>query len=202
MAIFKSRQEKEIEKKMLVKRTINTMNKQINALEEQKKVFVEKAKTAKKNGLEAQYNLALTGYKMTLLQQKRAQEMLLNFEITSQMKDMTMMTKEFLGGMSVLSKEMARLADEKEFIKVQKQFELAMGNAERQAEQMDMFMETSQDTFKSAQGSTDSIDDKEIKEMIDRQAGLDEFGDDAIDKELEELQKENERRISANMRGG
>lgn len=174
---------------MLVKRTINTMNKQINALEEQKKVFVEKAKTAKKNGLEAQYNLALTGYKMTLLQQKRAQEMLLNFEITSQMKDMTMMTKEFLGGMSVLSKEMARLADEKEFIKVQKQFELAMGNAERQAEQMDMFMETSQDTFKSAQGSTDSIDDKEIKEMIDRQAGLDEFGDDAIDKELEELQK-------------
>ena len=189
MAIFKSRQEKEIEKKMLVKRTINTMNKQINALEEQKKVFVEKAKTAKKNGLEAQHNIALTGYKMTLLQQKRAQEMLLNFEITSQMKDMTMMTKEFLGGMSVLSKEMARLADEKEFIKVQKQFELAMGNAERQAEQMDMFMETSQDTFKSAQGSTDSIDDKEIKEMIDRQAGLDEFGDDAIDKELEELQK-------------
>ena len=189
MALFKSKQEKEIEKKMLVKRTINTMNKQINALEEQKKVFVEKAKTAKKNGLEAQYNLALTGYKMTLLQQKRAQEMLLNFEITSQMKDMTMMTKEFLGGMSVLSKEMARLADEKEFIKVQKQFELAMGNAERQAEQMDMFLETSQDTFKSAQGSTDSIDDKEIKEMIDRQAGLDEFGDDAIDKELEELQK-------------
>lgn len=189
MALFKSKQEKEIEKKMLIKRTINTMNKQINTLEEQKKVFVEKAKTAKKNGLDAQYNLALTGYKMTLLQQKRAQEMLLNFEITSQMKDMTMMTKEFLGGMSVLSKEMARLADEKEFIKVQKQFELAMGNAERQAEQMDMFMETSQDTFKSAQGSTDSIDDKEIKEMIDRQAGLDEFGDDAIDKELEELQK-------------
>lgn len=189
MAFFKSKQEKEIEKKMLIKRTINTMNKQINTLEEQKKVFVEKAKTAKKNGLDAQYNLALTGYKMTLLQQKRAQEMLLNFEITSQMKDMTMMTKEFLGGMSVLSKEMAKLADEKEFIKVQKQFELAMGNAERQAEQMDMFMETSQDTFKSAQGSTDSIDDKEIKELIDRQAEMDELDDDAIDKELEALKK-------------
>ena len=189
MALFKSKQEKEIEKKMLIKRTINTMNKQINTLEEQKKVFVEKAKTAKTNGLDAQYNLALTGYKMTLLQQKRAQEMLLNFEITSQMKDMTMMTKEFLGGMSVLSKEMAKLADEKEFIKVQKQFELAMGNAERQAEQMDMFMETSQDTFKSAQGSTDSIDDKEIKELIDRQAEMDELDDDAIDKELEALKK-------------
>lgn len=124
MGLFKSKIEKELEKKRLIKRTVYSMNKQIDALEEQKKVFVEKAVQAKKNGLEAQYNLALTGYKMTLLQQKRAQEMLLNFEITSQMKDMTLMTKQFLGGMSVLSKEMAKLADEREFIEVQKQFEM------------------------------------------------------------------------------
>ncbi len=189
MGLFKSKQEKEIEKKMLVKRTINAMNKQINTLEEQKKAMIEKAKTAKKNGLEAQYNLALTGYKMTLLQQRRAQEMLLNFEITSQMKDMTMMTKEFLGGMSVLSKEMAKLADEKEFIEVQKQFEVAMGKAEHQAEQMDMFMETSQDSFRSASGSTDSIDDTEIKDLIDKQVGLDTDSDDAIEKELASLRK-------------
>ncbi len=189
MGLFKSKQEKEIEKKMLVKRTINAMNKQINTLEEQKKAMIEKAKIAKKNGLEAQYNLALTGYKMTLLQQRRAQEMLLNFEITSQMKDMTMMTKEFLGGMSVLSKEMAKLADEKEFIEVQKQFEVAMGKAEHQAEQMDMFMETSQDSFRSASGSTDSIDDTEIKDLIDKQVGLDTDSDDAIEKELASLRK-------------
>ena len=53
MALFKSKQEKEIEKKMLVKRTINAMNKQINTLEEQKKVFVEKAKVAKKDAFSA-----------------------------------------------------------------------------------------------------------------------------------------------------
>ncbi len=191
MGLFKSKAQKEIEKKMLVKRTINAMNKQINTLEEQKKVFIEKAKVAKKNGLEAQYNLALTGYKMTLMQQKRAQEMLLNFEITSQMKDMTMMTKEFLGGMSVLSKEMAKLADEKKFIEVQKQFELAMGNATRQAEQMDVFMETSQDTFKTAQGNTNTIDDSEIKELIDSQINMDSVGDSDgdIDSEIEALKK-------------
>ena len=79
MGLFKSKAEKELEKKRLIKRTVYSMNKQIDSLEQQKKVFVEKAVQAKKNGLEAQYNLALTGYKMTLLQQKRAQEMLLNF---------------------------------------------------------------------------------------------------------------------------
>ncbi len=188
MGLFKSKIEKELEKKRLIKRTVYSMNKQIDALEEQKKVFVEKAVQAKKNGLEAQYNLALTGYKMTLLQQKRAQEMLLNFEITSQMKDMTLMTKQFLGGMSVLSKEMAKLADEREFIEVQKQFETAMGKAEKQAEQMDIFMETSRDSFAVA-AQSGSADDAEIEKMIETRAGSDEFSDEAIDKELEELKK-------------
>lgn len=195
MGLFKSKIEKELEKKRLIKRTVYNMNKQIDALEEQKKVFVQKAVEAKKNGLEAQYNLALTGYKMTLLQQKRAQEMLLNFEITSQMKDMTMMTKQFLGGMSVLSKEMAKLADEKEFIEVQKQFEIAMGKAEKQAEQMDIFMETSQDSFASAV-KVGNTDDAEIEKMIENQAGAGEFSDEAIDKELEELRKKIDSQMS------
>lgn len=195
MGLFKSKIEKELEKKRLIKRTVYNMNKQIDALEEQKKVFVQKAVEAKKNGLEAQYNLALTGYKMTLLQQKRAQEMLLNFEITSQMKDMTMMTKQFLGGMSVLSKEMAKLADEKEFIEVQKQFEIAMGKAEKQAEQMDIFMETSQDSFASA-AKVGNTDDPEIEKMIENQAGAGEFSDEAIDKELEELRKKIDSQMS------
>mgnify|MGYP000579264406 CR=1 FL=1 len=47
MAWFKSKQQKEIEKKMLIKRTINTMNKQINRLEDQKQVFID---AAKRNG--------------------------------------------------------------------------------------------------------------------------------------------------------
>ena len=189
MGLFKSKSEKEIEKKMLIRRTINSMNKQIAQLEEQKKVFVEKAAAAKKNGLNAQYELALTGYKMTLLQQRRAQEMLLNFEITSQMKDMTMMTREFLGGMSVLSKEMAKLADDKEFIEVQKQFEEAMGKAERQAEQMDLFMEMSSDTFQTAAGNAGAVDDSQLREMIERDAGKDAFSDDAIEQELTQLRK-------------
>ena len=83
---------KELEKKMLIKKTVNMMNKQIQKLEEQKQVYIEAGKQAKQRGLSAQYNLALSGLKMTLVQQKRVYEMKLNFEITSQMKDMTQMT--------------------------------------------------------------------------------------------------------------
>ena len=47
MGLFKSKQEKEIEKKMLVKKTINQMNKHIATLEGQKKVYLDAAKRAK-----------------------------------------------------------------------------------------------------------------------------------------------------------
>ena len=54
MGIFKSREQRELEQKQLIKRTVYNMNKQIEALEEQKKSFAEKATRAKANGLDAQ----------------------------------------------------------------------------------------------------------------------------------------------------
>ena len=191
MGLFKSKAEKEFEKKMVVKKTINSMNKQISTLEEQKNIFVEKAKEAKKKGLEAQYNLALSGYRMTYAQQKKAQEMLLNFEITSQMKDMTMMTSEFLKGMSLLSREMSKLADSKQFSKVQKEFEIAMNSVEEQSSQMEVFLESAETTFDAAASSEkQNISDEDFEKMIDEETAQDVGGEDAeLDRQMEELKK-------------
>lgn len=190
MGLFKSKQQKEIEKKMLIKRTINTMNKQIEKLEQQKQVFIDAAKRAKRKDLDAQFNLALSGYKMTVQQQRRAQEMLLNFEITAQMKDVTMMTSEFLRGMSSISQEMTKLADAKEFAKIQAQFEQAMVAVETQTDQMDNFMEMSQETFyNQSKDKTGKMSDEELEKFIMEQASQDDLSAEAIDKEMEELKK-------------
>ena len=190
MGLFKSKQQKELEKKMLIKRTINTMNKQINRLEDQKQVFVDAAKRAKEKDLTAQYNLALSGYKMTVQQQRRAQEMLLNFEITAQMKDVTMMTTEFLRGMSDISKEMTKLANAKEFAKIQSQFETAMAAVETQTDQIDNFMEMSQETFYNAgKDKTGKMRDEDFEKFIEEQAGMDGLSDESIEKEIDELKK-------------
>lgn len=191
MGLFKSKQRKEIEKKMLVKRTINSMNKQINRLEEQKQVFIDAAKRAKEKNLEPQFNLALSGYRMTVQQQKRAQEMLLNFEITAQMRDVTMMTTEFLRSMSVISKEMSKLADAKEFEKIQAQFEEAITAVETQTEQIDSFMELSQESFNHAGKAKDGKDitADDFEKYINEQASKDTLSSADIDKEIEELKK-------------
>ncbi len=191
MGLFKSKKQKEIEQKMLVKRTMNSMEKQIARLEEQKKVFVNAAKKAKEKDLEPQFNLALSGYKMTVQQQKRAQEMLLNFEITAQMRDVTMMTTEFLRSMSAISKEMSKLANAKEFEKIQAQFEEAIAAVETQTDQMDTFMEMSQESFRQAGKAKDGkeISDEEFEKYIMEQVSNDEVSTEEIDKEIEKLKK-------------
>ena len=189
MGLFKTKQEKEIEKKMLVKKTINQMNKHIAVLEGQKKVYLDAAKRAKQQGLKAQYDLAITGLKMTLAQQKRAQEMLLNFEITSQLKDMTQMTHDFLCGLSVLSKEMKQLTSFKEFVNVEQQFELAMEGVQTQSEQMELYLESSATEFDANKGDAGSISDDEINALIEEELGQDEISSDSIDAELEKLKK-------------
>ena len=191
MGLFRTKQQKEIQKKMLVKRTVNTMNKQIARLEEQKKVFIDAAKRAKEKNLDAQFNLALSGYRMTVQQQKRAQEMLLNFEITAQMRDVTMMTTEFLKGMSVISKEMSKLADAKEFEKIQAQFEEAISAVETQTEQIDSFMEISQESFASAGKAKDGkdISSEDFEKFINEASSSEQASNEEIDKEIEELKK-------------
>lgn len=194
MGIFKSREQRELEQKQLIKRTVYNMNKQIEALEEQKKSFAEKATRAKANGLDAQYELAITGYRLTLLQQKRAQEMLLNFEITSQLKDMALMTKQFLGGMSALSTQMSRLADGSDFERISRQFKEAMNKAQGQAEQMENFMQDSRTAFNgAAEGAV--TDEAELERITEERAASGEFSDDAVDREIEQLRKKIEAQI-------
>ncbi len=179
---------KELEKKMLIKKTINAMNKQIQKLEEQKKVYIDAGKTAKQQGLTAQYNLALSGLRMTIAQQRRVYEMKLNFEITSQMKDMSKMTGEFLEGMGSLSKDMLKLTKEKDFSKVQKQFTEAMTNVELQTEQMESFMDDTEAAFSTTYSGSEE-ENKELENLMTNEAAADNMTDAMIDKELEELKK-------------
>lgn len=189
---MKMSQKKEMKKKMLIRKTIASMDKQIKKLKEQKTVYINAAKLAKRKGLTAQFNLALTGLKMTMAQQKRVYEMKLNFEITAQMKDMAGMTTEFLGGMSTLSKEMMRLTKEKDFLKVQEQFNEAMASAENQTEMLQDFMDESSSAFASGVPVSED-NDSEIENMIASLTGSEESGGDDMDaqieKELEALKK-------------
>lgn len=176
MGLFKSKSEKEFEKKMAIKKTINEMNKQIEKLTAAERNFIDLAKKAKTENIPNQYKLALSGLRSTITQKKRVQEMLLNFQIMNQTKDILSTTSEFLKGMGSLSKDMAKLCDEKQFNAVSKDFEKAMIATTAQEERMEMFLDNSRDSFetlsKEGTSAASGEGDAEIEAIIAAELGL------------------------------
>ena len=189
--MFKSKQQKEFEKKMAIKKTINEMNKQIAKLEESEKNFIEIAKKAKEQGIESQLNIAINSLKMTMAHKKRVQEMLLNFQIMTQTKDMLLTTSEFLKGMGELSNDMSKLCDDKEFKKVADAFQKAMYNTEQQTERMDMFLEESKDSFAnlSTIENKNTVKDEDINALLDNELSTSIAGEDDELTKLDEMLK-------------
>ena len=190
---FGKKNNTELEKRMLIRKTIMAMEKQINKLEEQKAEYIKKGKEAKERGLTSQYNLALSGLKMTITQQKRIMEMKLNFEITSQMKDMMAMTSSFLSGMQSLSKDMVGLTNQKDFAATGQQFAEAMMGAEMQVEQIESFMDETEAAF-SSHSYMGNEESAELEKLLSPDAPASEVGgsavsDNLIEQELEMLKR-------------
>lgn len=188
MSLFKTKAEKEMEQRMLIRKTMQKIKKYIQNLEAQKVKYIEWAKTAKKKGIESQYNLAISGLKTAVAQQKKAEEILLNFELTSQMRDLNVMTSEFLGGMSSLSKEMAKISKNMDFVKVQKEFEIAMMGVEETTFNLDNMLDNSESSFASIASDGGKIEDDEINSLIANEVTSEENQmDKEIDQKLEEI---------------
>lgn len=194
MGLFKSKREKELEQKLLVRKTISNLEKQIEQLEEKKKIALEKAKQAKQGGFEAEYSLAKSMYNISVTQQNRAKEMLINFELVTQLKDMASITSEFLRGLSSLSKEMVKLTNNKEFLKVQQQFEQALSGVEQQSDQLDMLMDENEEKFEKQAKTHEAMNDDDFDNLIDENILQDDMSQDDtpsldIDEELKNLRK-------------
>lgn len=71
MGLFKSKQQKEMERKMLVRRTMKSIEKYITQLQGQKTKAIESAKQAKIQGSPQQYSLAVSALKTAMAQEKR-----------------------------------------------------------------------------------------------------------------------------------
>ena len=183
MGLFKTKAEKEFDKKMAIKKTINEMNKQIEKLEKSEQYFLDVAKKAKEQNLPSQLTLAINALKSTIAQKKKVQEMLLNFQIMTQTKDMLLTTSEFLKGMGSLSKDMAKLCNDKEFAKVSVQFEQAMIATEAQTERVETFLENSKDSFQNLTKIEDGgkVKDEDIYAILDAQTGAESTGSEEID---------------------
>ena len=164
--MFKSKRQKELEKRMAVKRTIRELSKQIKKLDTQKDSFISQGREAYSKGLKQQFNLAISGLRISLAQKRKVESMLLNLKITSQLKDISKMTVDFLNQMKNVSKDMIKLTDMKAFEKVSSEFEVAMDRFSDQTDHMESFLEDTDTSFQETLVDKDDIHDEEVMALI------------------------------------
>lgn len=189
MALFKSKAEKEMERKMLVKQSMKELEKRIRKLKEQEGVYIRAAKMAQDENLPEQIKLAKDALKMTISERKRTMKMLLNAQIISQMRDMSAMTGEFLKAVHNISVSIEGTAS-KDVNKISMELKRAMNKVENQTDNLADMLEESQDDVGSFSDETASISDEEIDQLVYGTGSSSQESAFSVDDELKKLQME------------
>lgn len=183
----------EIEKKMEIRRTRNRLASNIDKLEADKRKYIENAKKAYQSGNNHAYNLARSGLAQTLVQINRTQEMLLNIDITTEMRDTGNITEEFLTGMESIFKQLSKINKSTNIKSARDVLRKAITGMSNVQEQLDGMLMESEETFSSVTGGV--VSDNEIDKLLGISAAADE--EEKITAELNEIKKQQEEAAAA-----
>ncbi|MCC6739516.1 MAG: hypothetical protein IT452_10770 [Planctomycetia bacterium] len=189
MGIFKSREEKRIERDLEVRKGIASIKRNLKDLDKHTKEYIDKAKKAKRIGDNDQLKFIKSALKKTALSKKMRERQLLSLETAMQIKNQAESDGEFARAMMEVSKSIAEVYGSTDLAKTQKNFERAMMQAETLQDRMQIVVESMSDTLSTSDEEAEKIlSDKDIDRMIDEEAVHEEKGE--LDKEIEKGLKE------------
>ena len=176
---------KRAERNNKIRRTIAKIEQTVKKLEVMKEEYLRSAVAAKARGESASYAIAKNGLNITLTQIKRAREMLLNIEITSELQKMGETNADFLTGMSTIAKSISKINKKSDFVKLQKEIERALSGMEEAQAGLDGFLQNTDAAFAALTAAPGALTDSQIDRLIDGQVSEKELlMDEQIDKLL------------------
>ena len=192
MGLFKSKQERQIERTILIRKTLGMFAGQIKKLKTQEDGYITSARQAKQAGATQQVALAKKALKATMVQRRRLDHQMLTLKIAIQMKDQAEAHAQFAKALSSVSKSIADMFGSVDMTATQKDFELAMGKAQNMEQRVDMFLSCSNESiFGEVDDTGELVSDVEIDKLLDFEAAADDATADAdIEAGLKEIQNE------------
>jgi len=193
MGIFKSREEKKMERDLEVRKGINSIKRNLKDLDKHSKEYIDKAKKAKRIGDDSQLKFIKSALKKTALSRKLRERQLLSLETALQIKNQAESDGEFAKAMMEVSKSISEVYGATDLAKTQRNFEKALLQAETLQDRMQIFVEMTSESLSSADEEAEKIlSDKDIDRMIDEEAVHEEKGelDKEIQKGLKEIEEE------------
>jgi hypothetical protein len=199
MGLFKSDEERRIERDIKIRQGIRRIEKAIREQNKFQEDFVKNAQHARKIGDQSQYNFIRNSLKKTATIRKILERQLLSVKNAMLIKKQAEASADFAGAMGMMASEIGKLFGSTDLVKTQADWEKAMVQSQTMEERMAMFLDTVEDV--AAQDAelsgSEAISDAEIDRLIDaeteaeHQKELNKLA--GLRAELDSLKKEGEK---------
>lgn len=196
MGIFKSKAEKDFERKQKIKQQIRDFERRIVKLEEQIKKHIESAREAVRENLPEQVALTKAALTRTIQERKMTIRMKINFDVFNQLKDQAEANKMFLKSIKLLSEQM-EAATSVDAQKVFAKFDMEVEKANDMIEEIQDQLDTQEDKYKKQDLTDIKVTDSEIDNLIFGNAPVSSSKveeKDPLEAKLEELKQKIEKK--------
>jgi len=168
MALFKSSEERRIERDIKIRQGIRRIEKAIREQNKFQDEFIRNAQRARQIGDSAQYAFIRNSLKKTALVKRVLERQLLSVKNALLIKRQAEASADFAGAMGMMAREIGRLFGETDLLQTQAEWEKAMVQSQSMEERMSMFLDTVEDiAAQDAESATELVTDEEIDRMIE-----------------------------------
>ena len=169
MGLFKSKEERKVEREMKIRQGMRSIEKSIRQQEKFSADFIKNAQHARKIGDENQYQFIRGALKKTAAVKKMLERQLLAIKNAMLIQQQAQASQEFAQSMNLMSQEIGRVFGEMDLTRTQAQWEKAVAQAGSMEERMEVFLDSMEQTALSGGATTakeDLVTDDEIDRMI------------------------------------
>lgn len=170
MALFKSSEERRIEREMKIRQGIRRIERAIREQGKFTDEFVHNAQRARTIGDNKQYQFIRNSLKKTLTIRKVLERQLLAVKNALLIKRQAEASADFTNAMGLMAREIGKLFGETDLVRTQADWEKAMMQSQTMEERMNMFLDSiediaAQDTESTA-AAAEAVTDEEIDRLI------------------------------------
>jgi hypothetical protein len=168
MGLFKSKDERRIEREMKIRAGMRNIERSIRQQEKFADDFVKNAQHAQRIGDTGQYNFIRSALKRTATTKKMLERQLLSMKNAMLIQQQAKASQQFAESMRLMADDISKTFGEMDLTKTQGQWEKAVAQAGSLEERMDMFLDSmeSSATAGPSAAKEELVSDAEIDRMI------------------------------------
>lgn len=168
MGIFKSKDERKMEREVRIRQGIREIEKSIRQQGKFQDEFIGSAQRARRIGDAGQYQFIRNALKKTATIKKMLERQLLAIKNALLIKQQAEANAAFARSMGEMSREISRLFGETDLAKTAAQWERAVAQAQTMEQRMEIFLEAIEDMAEQdVAASAPIVSDEEIDRMIE-----------------------------------